>query len=106
MPGDDSQGVFDERQAAAQEEAGHQSPAGAPEAVVADQLERLVLPQAGGPGHEEIGERRGGADLDQLGAGADLAQGEHARGRPPHHDQEVRDLGPERDRRSGATGRT
>ena len=71
---DDPQGILEERQAAAQEEAGHQAPAGAPEAVAAHQVERLVLPEAGGPGHEEIGERRRGADLDQLGAGADLAR--------------------------------
>ena len=54
--GDDPQGTFDERQAAAQKEAGHESPAGAPEAVAAHQFQRLVLPEAGGPGHEEIGE--------------------------------------------------
>ena len=53
--GDDSQGIFDERQASAQKEAGHQAPAGAPEAVAADQVERLILPEAGGPGHEEVG---------------------------------------------------
>ena len=79
---------------------GHQAPAGAPEAVAADQVERLVLPEAGGPGHEEVGERGRGADLDQLGAGADFVEREHAGRRPPHQDQEVGDLGPERDRRS------
>ena len=46
---DDSEGVFDERQAAAQEEPGHQSPAGPPEAVAADQVERLVSPEARWP---------------------------------------------------------
>ena len=45
-PRDDSQGVLDERQAAAQEEAGHQSPAGAPEAVAADQA-RAAGPATG-----------------------------------------------------------
>ncbi len=73
-PGDDPERVFDERQASAQEEPGHQSPAGAPETVAADQIERLVLPEPGGPGHEEVDQRRGRADLDQLGAGANLAQ--------------------------------
>ena len=51
--GDDAEGVLEERQAAAQEEAGHQAPAGPPEAVAADQLDRLVLPQTRGPGHHE-----------------------------------------------------
>ena len=86
---DDPQGTLEKGQAAAQEEAGHQAPAAPPEAVAADQVERLILPQARGPGHEEVGERGRGADLDQLGAGADLAQGEHARGGPPHHDEEM-----------------
>ena len=57
-PGDDPERVLDERQAAAQEEAGHQAPAGPPEAVAGDQAERLVLPEAGGPGQDEVSRAR------------------------------------------------
>ena len=53
-PGDDAEGVFEERQAAAQEEAGHQAPAGPPEAVAANQVDRLVLPEARGPGQDQV----------------------------------------------------
>ena len=35
-PRDDAEGVLDERQAAAEEEAGHQAPAGPPEAVAGE----------------------------------------------------------------------
>ena len=56
--GDDPERVLDERQAAAQEEAGHQAPAGPPEAVAGDQADRLVLPEPGGPGQDEVAERR------------------------------------------------
>ena len=98
-PGDDSQGIFDKRQTSAQKEAGHEPPAGTPEAVAANQFERFVLPESGRPRHQEIGERGGGADLDQLGARAHFAQREHARRGSPHHDQEMGDLGSQRDRR-------
>ena len=57
-PGDDPERGLDERQAAAQEEAGHQAPAGSPEAVAGDQAERLALPEPGGPGQDEVAERR------------------------------------------------
>ena len=104
--GDDPQGVLDERQASAEQEARHQAPAGAPEAVVAHQVERLVLPQSGRPGDEEVSRRGRRADLDQLGAGPDLAQREHAGRRPSHDDQEMRNLGAERDARQDARART
>ena len=58
---------------------------------VATRLERLVLPEPGGPGQDEVAQGGGGADLDQLGPGPDLVQGEDPRGRPPHQDQEVAD---------------
>ena len=71
---DDSEGVFQKRQAAAQEEPGHQSPAGTPEAVAADQINRLVLPEARCPGQEQVSECRGGPHLDQLGPGPNLVE--------------------------------
>ena len=61
-----------------------------------DQAERLVLPEAGGPGQDEVAERGGGADLDQLGPGPDLVERQHARRGPPHQDQEVADARPQR----------
>ncbi len=75
------------------------SPQPAPEAVVAHHIEWLVLPEAGRPGDQEVGCRRGRTDLDQLGPRANLAKREHRRRSPAHHDQEVRYLGAERDAR-------
>ena len=73
-----------------QKKARHQSPAGTPETIIADQLEWLVLPESSRPCHEKIGQRGRGADLDQLGTGPHFAQREHPRRRPSHHDQKVR----------------
>ncbi len=93
---DDAESVFQERQAAAQKEPGHESPAGPPEAVATDQLDRLVLPETGGPGQKEIAQRGGGPNLDQLGPGSDFVKCEGPGRGTAHHHQEIRDSAAQR----------
>ncbi|KAJ3047821.1 hypothetical protein HK102_012832, partial [Quaeritorhiza haematococci] len=83
-----------EGEAPPHEEAGHQAPAGAPEGVAADQLDRLMLPEARRPGQDHVDGGRGGPDLDELRPGADVVEPEHAGRGPPHQDEEVGDPRP------------
>ena len=86
---------FEERETAAEEEPGHQAPAGAPERFGGDDFQGLIGVHPRGPGQEEIADGREAADLDRLAAGPNFAERQDAEGRPAHQHEELRESAPE-----------
>ena len=95
--GHDAERVFQERQAATQEEASHEAPARPPEPVGPDHVDRLAFPETGREGQQQVGQGGCRTHLDELGSGSHVVQDEHTGGRASHDHQKMREARAQRE---------